>query len=134
MINYTEFLAAALETQGAIAEYKLAEAFDQIDSDDSGYISRENLREIVGKIGDDRYIDQLIAEADSKRDGRISYEDFLQLFSLHNKDKVGDLFEEVDGGPEAAPSSADRVLREFGLERRSSSTANLMSAAAMTKQ
>ena len=36
-INYTEFLAAALETQGMIEEYRLAEAFDVLDTDDSGY-------------------------------------------------------------------------------------------------
>lgn len=36
-VNYTEFLAAALETQGYIQEYRLAEAFDLMDSDDSGY-------------------------------------------------------------------------------------------------
>jgi calcium-dependent protein kinase len=36
-INYTEFLAAALETQGAIEEHRLAEAFDLLDTDDSGY-------------------------------------------------------------------------------------------------
>jgi len=48
VINYTEFLAAALETQGMIEEYRLAEAFDLMDSDDSGYISRDNLRQILG--------------------------------------------------------------------------------------
>lgn len=36
-INYTEFLAATLETQGMIEERRLAEAFDLMDSDDSGY-------------------------------------------------------------------------------------------------
>lgn len=36
-INYTEFLAAALETQGLVEEHRLAEAFDLLDTDDSGY-------------------------------------------------------------------------------------------------
>lgn len=36
-INYTEFLAAALETQGSIEEHRLAEAFDVLDTDDSGF-------------------------------------------------------------------------------------------------
>lgn len=36
VINYTEFLAATLETQGSIEEYRLSECFDQMDSDDSG--------------------------------------------------------------------------------------------------
>ena len=48
-IKYTEFLAATLEAQGAITEEKLAEAFDRIDSDDSGYISAANLRDMLGE-------------------------------------------------------------------------------------
>jgi calcium-dependent protein kinase len=45
-IRYTEFLASTIEAQGAIDETRLAEAFDRLDSDDSGYISKQNLREL----------------------------------------------------------------------------------------
>ena len=38
-IRYTEFLAATIEVHGAIDEERLAEAFDRLDCDDSGYIS-----------------------------------------------------------------------------------------------
>ena len=37
-IRYTEFLAATIEAQGVISEERLAEAFDRLDSDDSGAI------------------------------------------------------------------------------------------------
>ena len=37
MINYTEFLAATIETFGNIEEDRISEAFDRIDSDDDGY-------------------------------------------------------------------------------------------------
>ena len=40
-IEYKEFLAATIETRGRIEEERLAEAFDRIDSDDSGFITRE---------------------------------------------------------------------------------------------
>ena len=40
-INYTEFLASTIEVHGPINEERLAEAFDHLDSDDSGYISTE---------------------------------------------------------------------------------------------
>lgn len=39
-IKYTEFLAATIEAHGTIDENRLAEAFDRLDSDDSGYISK----------------------------------------------------------------------------------------------
>ena len=37
VITYTEFIAAVLEMHGKIEEYRFAEAFDQLDTDDSGY-------------------------------------------------------------------------------------------------
>ena len=47
MINYTEFLAAALETKGMIEEYRLAEAFDLLDCDDSGYSKYPTLIDLL---------------------------------------------------------------------------------------
>ena len=40
-INYTEFLAATIETQGQITQEKLKEAFRYLDRDESGFISRD---------------------------------------------------------------------------------------------
>jgi len=79
-IYYTEFLAATLEAQGRIVEETLANAFDRIDSDDTGYISRENLRDFLGKESSEEKIDHLLAEADYDGDGKITFEEFLQAF------------------------------------------------------
>lgn len=67
---YTEFLAAALEVQGHIEEERLAEAFDRLDSDDSGFISRQNLRDFLGKEGTTERIDKIIEEGDKDHDGQ----------------------------------------------------------------
>lgn len=40
-ITYTEFIAATLDLHGRVEEKRLAEAFDLMDDDDSGYISKE---------------------------------------------------------------------------------------------
>jgi calcium-dependent protein kinase len=90
VINYTEFLAACLEAQGELAEFRLAEAFDLMDSDDSGYISRENLRTILGEHGNKRSIDQLLAEIECKK-GKISYDEFLRVFSRQTKMAVSEI-------------------------------------------
>jgi Ca2+-binding EF-hand superfamily protein len=79
-IMYTEFLAACLEVHGGIEEDRLAEAFDRIDSDDTGYISKENLREALGENCDTAQIDEIIAVADKNKDGTISYAEFLDCF------------------------------------------------------
>lgn len=79
-IRYTEFLAATIEARGAISEERLAEAFDRLDSDDSGKISAENLVEILGKDFPREEIDEIIAEADLTKDNHISYAEFLALW------------------------------------------------------
>ena len=38
-MNYTEFLAATIESTDLVTEERLAEAFDHLDSTDSGYIT-----------------------------------------------------------------------------------------------
>lgn len=88
VINYTEFLAACLEAQGELEEYRIAEAFDLMDADDSGYISRDNLRQILGEHSNEKYIDALIAEADFDKNGKITYSEFLQIFSRQCKRDV----------------------------------------------
>jgi len=79
-IRYTEFLASTIEAQGAISEERLAEAFDRLDSDDSGYISAENLAEILGNDFPKADIDAIIGEADLTKDNLISYSEFLALW------------------------------------------------------
>uniref|UniRef100_A0A7S1ZH63 Calmodulin n=1 Tax=Trieres chinensis TaxID=1514140 RepID=A0A7S1ZH63_TRICV len=80
VLNYTEFLASTIEAQGTISEQRLADAFDRLDSDDSGYISKENLREFLGHLPKN-YIDKVVNEADLTRDDMISYKDFLAMWN-----------------------------------------------------
>ena len=70
MIEYTEFLAAALETQGRIEEERIAEAFDRLDCDHSGYISKANLRDFLGTKAESSQIDAIISEGDENNDGK----------------------------------------------------------------
>jgi len=79
-LKYTEFLAATIETTGMVTEERIAEAFDRLDSDDSGYISYENLRELFGDDVPKEYIAQVIDEVDMKEDHKISYDQFLAMW------------------------------------------------------
>jgi hypothetical protein len=76
-IRYTEFLAATIESLAPISEARLAEAFDRLDSDDSGYIDFRNLEEFFGQDVYPDYIQAIIEEADLTHDHRISYPEFL---------------------------------------------------------
>jgi hypothetical protein len=87
-IRYTEFLAATIEAQGAISEERIAEAFDRLDSDDSGFISADNLAQMLGQDFPRDEIDDIIAEADLTKDNRISYTEFLALWeNKHEHDR-----------------------------------------------
>lgn len=94
-IRYTEFLAATIEAQGAISEERLAEAFDRFDTDDSGYISVDNLKDVLGKdFPRQEIIDILGDAADPSGDGygdnatKISYSAFLRLWEKNNEKKI----------------------------------------------
>ena len=89
-IDYTEFLAATIEARGVIVEERLAEAFDQIDVDDSGYISKEDLKEFLqqsslGRGVSDGYLGEIIEESDVSKHGILTYDDFLSLWDKHEE-------------------------------------------------
>eukprot|EP00984_Skeletonema_dohrnii_P007771 scaffold2862_cov238-Skeletonema_dohrnii-CCMP3373.AAC.4 len=107
-IMYTEFVAATLELHGRVEEKRLAEAFDHIDDDDSGYISKENLKKLLGESGTPERIERLIGSADSDGDGRISFEEFLVMF---RKDNIAAVEDEIVTETEAV---ADHVISEEG--------------------
>ena len=72
-IQYTEFLAATIEAHSHIEEERIAEAFDRLDSDDTGYISKKNLRDFLGKDATNQEIDALIAQGDENNDGKCKF-------------------------------------------------------------
>eukprot|EP00977_Amphora_coffeiformis_P005628 scaffold1182_cov165-Amphora_coffeaeformis.AAC.4 len=81
VVHYIEFLAATIESHGSIDEERLAEAFDRLDCDDSGWITVQNLRDFLGDDVPESYLDEVIDEADIVRDHRISYDEFIALWN-----------------------------------------------------
>jgi hypothetical protein len=73
----------------------LAEAFDRLDSDDSGFISKENLREFLGDDLPQDEIDEIIREVDVNNDNKISYPEFLALWEDKNEEKRDSLMEDL---------------------------------------
>lgn len=79
-IQYTEFLAATLEARGYLEEERIAEAFESIDRDHSGFIDKDELKEVLGESFTMEQIDDIIRAADKNNDGRISYDEFFDVF------------------------------------------------------
>lgn len=95
----------------------MSECFDQMDSDDSGFISRENLRDLLGKNASENFIDQMMLEADIKKDGRISYEEFLQVLSQEHRRTVTKMYGESESflSVVSEEDAAVEVLQQHGL-------------------
>ena len=83
-VRYTEFIAATIEVHGTINEARLAEAFDRLDCDDSGFITVDNLIELLGKEAVKDDVVEIIREVDKDMDGRVSYSEYIGLWEETN--------------------------------------------------
>ncbi|CAK0900456.1 unnamed protein product [Prorocentrum cordatum] len=83
-IDYTEFLAAALDARAASQEAACRAAFRVFDKDDSGTISLEELAEAL-QSRDARHpvkmrsVEAIMAEVDTSGDGEIDFEEFMVM-------------------------------------------------------
>jgi len=106
-IKYMEFIAATLEARGFIEEERLMEAFDRLDTSNTGFISSENLKKIMGTVCDKKTLQKMIAQVDNKNQQQIDFEEFLEMFTdtIHivkseevgsDKDESFDNMENID--------------------------------------
>ncbi len=79
-ISYSEFLAATLSKRFYMREGRIRAAFQKLDIDNSGYITAENLKDMLGDDFTPQRVQAMIEEADIGGDGRIDYQEFLGLF------------------------------------------------------
>jgi Ca2+-binding EF-hand superfamily protein len=77
-INYKVFLKKVIQNRRTIEIQRVDTAFKKIDKGRHGYVTVGNLRAVLDRdnIKIDDNIEQIIKAADTKRDGRISYENF----------------------------------------------------------
>lgn len=111
-IRYTEFLASTIESFGGLSEERLAEAFDRLDGDDTGYISASDLREILGSDFPIAEINRIMKEASLSNPNRISYPEFLSLWDL-NQPSTQKTF--VTKGSDITDSNRTASIRNFLL-------------------
>lgn len=116
-VHYSEFLAGSLEAHGNIDEARIAEAFDRLDSDDSGFITVENLREFLGHNISREYLDSIIDEADQTKDHKIDYQEFLGLWNEKSTSNLQDAMIDVFKRRETFESSEDF---DFDISRSTS--------------
>merc|ERR1711862_854302 len=77
-IHYSDFLAAMLSTRLNMSDDLIMATFRRFDTDNSGQITLENLKQVIGDEVEGDSVDKLMAEADLLKNGMISYAEFTQ--------------------------------------------------------
>ena len=80
-IDYTEFVAAAIDRKNLLSEEKMQTCFNMFDKDKSGKISVNELKTMLqgNTVVDDKVWLDLIRQADQNDDGEIEYDEFRDL-------------------------------------------------------
>lgn len=73
-IHYSEFLGAMVSSRIALHDGLLKSTFRRFDMDNSGYITREDLKQVLGVSVS---VDGALRDMDGDKDGKISCEDFI---------------------------------------------------------
>ncbi|XP_074657220.1 neo-calmodulin-like [Tubulanus polymorphus] len=80
-IEFKEFIDMMLRRERAQPEdiKEMQQAFNVFDKDGDGYITAEELKSVLGGLGEklsDSDVQEMMKEADLDRDGKINYEEF----------------------------------------------------------
>jgi calcium-dependent protein kinase len=79
-IDYDEFIAASIDKKKLFSIDNLQKAFIMFDTDKTGKISVENLKEVIGEaLANDQVWTDIINEADRNGDGEIDFSEFCEL-------------------------------------------------------
>lgn len=77
-IKYTEFIASCADEKLLLDQHALVGAFNSLDLDGDGTITRDELKTMLGADANDAALDALIADADFHKDGVIHKDEFLR--------------------------------------------------------
>ena len=92
-INYSEFIAATLDAKRFLTQEKLWILFNHFDTDNSGVITRENIKQTLafaGKEVSDKEVRKMISEHDTVKDGALCFKEFktmMRQLTIHINDE-----------------------------------------------
>ncbi|XP_061172568.1 uncharacterized protein LOC133181934 isoform X2 [Saccostrea echinata] len=67
-------------------KHDLKKAFRVLDINGDGFISKEELREVLTKMGEtltDQEVDEMMEKADKNKDGKIDYDEYVDVMYPH---------------------------------------------------
>ena len=87
-IHWHEFIAATL-SKCEYDERNLKLAFDRLDFDHQGFITYDNLLDIVGSDSTAEDVRAMFDEVDYKHEGKIYFPEFVQIMKQNNNGEGG---------------------------------------------
>lgn len=98
-INYSEFIAAILDKKVYLNREKLYTVFKHFDIDNSNFITKENLKEVMARGGrkiTTEALENWLNEIDLKKNGKLSFEEFYEMMKNEeiHEIKMDDIQEE----------------------------------------
>ena len=81
-INYSEFMAATINVSSVLNESKMWALFKQFDTDDTGFITKENMKDAFKKLGKhitDKEINEAMKQHDTTKTDVISWPEFKEM-------------------------------------------------------
>ena len=88
-IEFNEFIQIMIEKVRKVNEGKaIYDMFQLFDKDGNGYITGEELRNVMFSLGEnlpDEVIDEMIDEADMNGDNRIDFFEFVKILSVEDE-------------------------------------------------
>ena len=80
-IDYTEFVMATMNEKNMMSNERLMQAFKMFDKDNSGTISADEIKEVLGSDTSlsEQAITQIIKEVDENGDGEIQFDEFVHM-------------------------------------------------------
>ncbi|CAN0879295.1 Calcium-dependent protein kinase 2 [Linum grandiflorum] len=86
-IDYPEFIAATLHLNKVEREDRLLTTFSYFDKDGSGYITIDELQQACNEFGMKAVeLEEMIREVDKDNDGRIDYNEFVEMMQTSNSE------------------------------------------------
>ncbi|KAK9740068.1 hypothetical protein RND81_03G008900 [Saponaria officinalis] len=96
-IDYMEFITATMHRHRLDKDENLYKTFQFFDKDNSGYITKEELRQAMEEygMGDEATIKEILDDVDTDQDGQINYEEFVAMMkkgTTNSNEKQSELF------------------------------------------
>jgi calcium-dependent protein kinase len=83
-IKYLEFIAATMDQKKFLTKEKLWTVFKHFDTDNSGFITQDNLKEAMARTGrklSNDEINGMMKEIDTNNDGKVHFEQFCNMMN-----------------------------------------------------